>query len=274
MAIANMDQLVAAMTASSAQLLTWNKSSATSEGAGTYFDHFLNDGIPGTGATPADASLGGTTYTLASQGGIAFTAPSMGQTTYLLSFSASSTQQGSIYLTDRLWACSGLATGAGATTTVTGMTNISRYNSGVGAEIYYVCLVAPSAQTANMTMSVSYTNSDGTSGRTATVTLGAGTPPPTKNQMYPFSLQAGDKGVRSIQSVTNTSGSFTGGTHGLVVAKRLVAAHAAIASNGMLVDGLKLGLPQIANDACLNFISMSTSTASGYLNGTLLLIQG
>lgn len=273
MAISNMDQLVAAMS-SSPQTIAWNKTNATSEGSGTYFDHFLVAGVPGAGATPADASVGGTTYTLASQGGIAFTAPSGSNLTYTLSWSVSNTQAGSIYLYDRLWACSGLATGAGATTTISGMTNISRYSNGVGAEIYYVCLTAPSAQSANMTITVTYTNSDGVGSRTGTVVLSAGSPPPTANQAYPLSLQAGDKGIRSIQSVTNTSGSFTGGTHGLVVGKRIAGAHCAIACNGMLVDGLKLGLPQIPNDACLNFISVCSTTTTGYWAGTLTLVQG
>lgn len=274
MAIANMDQLVAAMTSSSAQNLPWNKSSAASEGAGTYFDHFAVAGIPAAGATPADASTGGTSYTSASQGGLAFTAPSGSDISYLLSISVSSTQQGSIYLYDRLWACSGLATGAGATTTITGMSNITRYNSGVGCEIWYVCLTAPSAQTANMTLTVSYTNSDGVSGRSGTVVLSGGFPPPTAGQCYPFSLQAGDKGVRSVQSVTNTSGSFTGGTHGLFVAKRLVCAHSAITTNGMLVDGLKLGLPQIDSSACLTFLSVCSTTVTGFWAGNINIVQG
>lgn len=274
MAIGTMDQLVAAMAASTSQTVTWHKTATTTEGAGTYFDHFLIGGMPGAGSTPAVAGSGGTTYTLASQGGIPFTAPLGGALTYALSWSVSSTQAGSIMLYDRLWGCSGLATGAGATTTVTGMSDITRYSGGVGASIWYVCLTAPSAQTANMTITVTYTNSDGVSGRTATVVLSAGTPPPTANQAYPFALQAGDKGVRSIQSVTNTSGSFTGGTHGLVVGKVIMTAHCAIGNNGMLLDGLKLGLPQIPDQACLNLMSLCSTTNTGYWAGTLTLVQG
>lgn len=273
MSISSMDQLVEAMTASTSQVLTWHKTAAATEGAGTYFDHHLVGGVPGAGSTPAAASSGGTTYTLASQGGLAFTAPTGGQLTYALCWSISSTQAGTMMLYDRLWACSGLATGAGGTTTVTGMTAITRYSGGVGAGIWYVCLTAPSAQTANMTISVTYTNSDGVSGRTATVVLSAGSPPPTANQAYPFALQSGDKGVQSIQSVTNTSGSFTGGTHGLMVGKVLAAAHCAIGNNGMMMDGLKMGLPQIPDTACLNFLSVCSTTNTGYWTGTLNLVQ-
>lgn len=274
MAISSMDQLVAAMTASTAQVLTWHKTAAVSEGAGTFFDHFLVAGLPGAGSTPANASAGGTSYTLASQGGVPFTPAIGSNVTYVLSWSLTCTQAGNIMLYDRLWACSGLATGAGASTTVTGMTDITRYSGGIGATIWYVCLTAPSAQTANMTLSVTYTNSDGVSGRTATVVLGAGSPPPTANQCYPFTLQAGDKGVKSIQSVTNTVGSFTGGSHGLLVAKVLMTAHCPIGNNGMVVDGMKMGLPELESTSVLNFISISSTTNTGYLAGTLTFIEG
>lgn len=274
MAISSMDGLVAAMTAATAQTLSWSKSSTAAEAAGTYSDLFLVAGNPGAGTTPANASAGGTSYAGTGDFGLVFTLPTGGALTYAVSWSVSSTLLGSLFLYDRLWACSGLATGAGATTTVTGMSNITRYNSGEGALIWYVCLSAPSAQTANMTMTVSYTNSDGVSGRTGTVVLSAGSPPPTANQCYPFSLQAGDRGVQSVQSVTNTVGSFTGGTHGLLVARNLMTAHCPVNSSGMLVDGLKLGLPQIDDNACLNFLCLNSTTATGYWTGTLTLVQG
>lgn len=274
MAIANMDQLVAAMTSSSAQNWPIQKSAQTSEGAGTYFDLFYTTGFPGAGSSPAAASAGGTSYTRLTEGALPFDAPSGGASTYLAAINIACTQSGNFYVVDRLWACSGLATGAGATTTVTGMSSITRYNSGVGCEIWYVCLTAPSAQTANMTLTVSYTNSDGVSGRSGTVVLSGGFPPPTAGQCYPFSLQAGDKGIQSVQTVTNTSGSFTGGTHGLLVARRLVSLPISTGVAGMAIDGLQSGLQQIETDACLNFIELCSSTNTGFMIGNIILIQG
>lgn len=273
MAIANMDQLVAAMTATSAQNIPWNKTSTTSEGTGTFFDLCQTTGVPGAMATPDAASSGGTSYTGSAAGGLPFTAPAVGETTYLQAFTASSSQPGTLYLTDRLWACRGLSGTLGATTTVTGMTNISRYSSGIGAEIWYWCITAPSSGGSG-TMTVSYTNSAGVSGRSCTITLGAGTPPPTTGQCYPGSLQAGDTGVQSIQSVTNTSTSFVGGSHGLFVAKRLLTAPTVTGLPGVALDGLRTGLQQVETDACLNFLLLCSSTLTGYWNGTILLIQG
>lgn len=273
MAISNMDELVAAMTAATAQNLPWNKSSTTGEGAGTFFDLSQTAGVPGAMLTPDAASGGGTSYTGSAAGGLPFTEPSVGQTTYLLAMTASTTVAGTLYMTDRLWACRGLSTTAGATTTVSGMSSITRYSGGVGAEIWYWCITAPSAGGSG-TMTVSYTNSAGVSGRTCTITLGAGSPPPTAGQCYPGSLQAGDTGVQSIQSVTNTSTSFTGGSHGLVVAKRLITAPVVTSAPGATLDGLRTGLQQIDTGACLNFVLLCSSAVTGYWSGSVHLIQG
>lgn len=274
MAISNMDGLVAAMTASTAQNIPWNKTGTSTEGAGTFLDMSQVAGIPSAIATAAAASVGGTSYSGSSAGGLPFVAPSGSNTLYLSSYNATSSVPGSIYLTDRLWACSGLSTTLGATTNVTGMSNITRYNSGVGAEIWHQTISAPGAGTGSGIMTISYTNSAGVSGRTATITLGAGSPPPSAGQCYPATLQAGDTGVRSIESATNTSLTFTGGSHGLFVARRLLTTPITINSPGATVDGLGTGLQQIDPNACINFILLCSQTLSGYWAGNVLLIEG
>lgn len=275
MAIGSMDELVAAMTAATAQNISWNKSAAATEAAGTFFDMCQTPGIPGAMATPDAASSGGTSYTGSAAGGLPFTAPTGGDTTYLLAFNATcGSTPSNIYMIDRLWACRGLSIALGATTAVTGMTNISRYNGGVGAEIWYWCIT--NSTFAAGTMTVTYTNSDGVSGRTCTIPIAPNATSPLSNgQCYVGSLQAGDTGVRSVQSVTNTSCSFgAGGSHGLFVAKRLVTGPMTINSPGIAIDGLRTGLQQIDTDACLNFIMLCSTNASGYWAGNLILVQG
>jgi hypothetical protein len=274
MAISSMDTLVAAMTASTAQVLTWHKSAITADAAGTYSDLFFAAGNPGAGQVPAAASVGGTSYSGTADAGLVFTPPIGGQLTYVLSWSVGNSLTGTVMLYDRLWACSGLATGAGATTTITGMTPVTRYNGGEGALLWYVCFVAPGAQPSGLTITASYTNSDGVSGRTGSIVMSAGAPPVAQYQAYPFTLQAGDKGVQSVQSVTNSVAAFTGGSHGLMICKTLMSAPCPIGSNGILVDGLKMGLPQIDDDASLNFMMLAGSANTGYWTGTITLVQG
>lgn len=270
MAISSMDQLVAAMTAATAQNLTYCKMSGAAKASGAFFDHFFNSGIPGPGNTPDAASSGGISLTRTSIGAMPFTAPTGGNITYLAGLNISSTQAGSLYLFDRLWSCRGLSTTLSATTAVTGMTSITRYDNGVGAEIWYTCLTAPSAGGTG-TMTVSYTNSDGVSGRSSTITL---TGVQTQYQCFQGTLQDNDKGVRSIQSVTNTSVSFTGGSHGLFVARRLATCPIASAVSGMCLDGLQTGLQQIDTDACLSWVGLCSGTNTGAVIGNLQLVQG
>lgn len=274
MAISSMDQLVAAMTAATAQNITWNKTAAPAEAVGTFFDLCQTPGIPGAMATPDAASSGGTSYTGSAAGGLPFTAPTGGQSTYLAAFNATSASPASIYMIDRLWACRGLSITLGATTTVTGMSNITRYSSGVGAEIWYWCITGGTFSAGTMT--ITYTNSAGVAGRTCTVAIAPGSASPlTTGQCYVGSLQAGDTGVRSVQSVTNTSCSFgAGSSHGLFVAKRIITAPMTINSPGTSLDALRTGLQQIDTDACLNFITLCSSSTSPYWAGNVLLVQG
>lgn len=270
MAINNMNELVNAMT-TSLQNIPWSKTSAATEGTGTFFDFSQTTGVPGAIATPDAASSGGTSYTSATAGALPFTAPVGGQTTYLLNFNATSTVAGSLYLVDRLWACRNLTGTLGATTAVVGMSDITRYNSGVGAEIWFWA-IAGGAYTAG-DITVSYTNSAGVSGRTCTINIGTGSATPfTAGQCFVGGLQAGDTGVRSVQSVTNTSASFSSG--GLIIARRLVTAPSANNCVGVSMDGLRTGLQQIDSNACLGMILLCTTTITGYWTGNIQLVQG
>lgn len=270
MAISSMDQLVAAMTAATAQNLTYAKVSAASKATGTYFDHFFNSGIPGPAVTPDAASSGGNSYNSATIGAMPFAAPAGAADTYLAGLGISCTQPASLYLMDRLWGCRGLSGTLSATTSVTGMTPITRYSGGVGCEIWYTCLTAPSGGgTGNMT--VTYTNSAGVSGRTCTIAL---TGVQTQYQCFQGTLQDNDKGVQSIQSVTNTSVSFTGGSHGLFIVRRLATCPIAASVAGMGLDGLQTGLQTIDDNACLSWVQLCSTTNTGAVIGNLILVQG
>ena len=104
---------------------------------------------------------------------------------------------------------------------------LTRYTSGQGV---MMMAVSQSASSAVGTFTVSYTNQDGTAGRTSDVTYtkvvsGGGTLVSSTNNAVtgsqPFiQLQAGDTGVRSIQSVTFSAAG--GGLMALVLVKPLM----------------------------------------------------
>lgn len=108
--------------------------------------------------------------------------------------------------------------------------SLTRYTSGHGV---MMMAVSQSASSAVGTFTVSYTNQDGTAGRTSSTTYtkvvsGGGTLVSSTNNAVtgsqPFiELQAGDTGVRSVQSVTFSAAG--GGLMAIVLVKPLMHFH-------------------------------------------------
>lgn len=154
--------------------------------------------------------------------------------------------------------------------------SISRYTSGEGVQAYFV-VAAP--MTGNGTVTVTYTNSDGTANRTTTFgitfsgtigtivnnsdsTLVAGAAAPF------IPLANGDKGIRSIQRVT-CNASMGGFCH-VVLAKPL-ATHLIREQNTeaeTVFFTSKANCVQIQSGAYLNFIALNnTATTFAPLRG-------
>lgn len=161
--------------------------------------------------------------------------------------------------------------------TLTNVSTLTRYTDGAGVRAMAVCVAA---HTGGQTFSINYTNSDGVAGRvspnckmstqsvngtiitSATATLGA-------NGIF-IPLQAGDSGIRSIQSVTMNGvdvGLFT-----LVLVKPIAQLSIRGIDAPVEVDYFKdfSNLPEIKDDAYLNMICMpggniTGSTIMGYI---------
>ncbi len=115
------------------------------------------------------------------------------------------------------------------------------------------------AFTGAFTVSVGYTNQDGTTGRsTGAVTLATD---PIVGRMIRIPLQAADSGIMQINSVTGTVASA--GTFNLRVLKRLWIGHTPVAYYGDLDDPLKTGLPRLSADSALFVIASPASTLVG-----------
>lgn len=118
---------------------------------------------------------------------------------------------------DALWVNSGLVV---TTTTAQAITmptlparDINGTTNGEGCMIAMLFTAAATNAGVITNTTVSYTNSDGTAGRTATLSAIVGSQIPATpviGTLIWFNLQAGDKGVRSIQSVTLGTSLVTG----------------------------------------------------------------
>ena len=159
----------------------------------------------------------------------------------------------SIWLVDRLWHNSGIVVTTTGAQTINSVTLPARdLNASTNGDGVYAALEASvSTNTLNTNINISYTNSAGTAGRTGTIedwpaTSGTG-------RFAVFSLQAGDVGVRSIETITLGT-SLGAGTVHLVLFRPLCilpAGKAAASSGGRAYDALRLGLPQIFDDTAL-----------------------
>lgn len=159
---------------------------------------------------------------------------------------------------------------------------LPRYADGVGVRIVLI-VTAPMALTAPLT--ISYTNSDGVSGRTVTKNVipgtaigvcATGTDPSLggAGQANPFwPLADGDKGVRQIDSVT-----FGAGAGGFICAALVKPlASISILENNIPVEKMfgfeQQKPPEIKDGAYLNLLIQRGNTGVGNYRGEMIFIN-
>lgn len=157
---------------------------------------------------------------------------------------------------------------------------LPRYEDGEGVRAMLVLTNPPSAPS-NLTFTASYTNQDGTSGRTASGSFGSGTVTGTIGttdrtktgaSASPFLLLAGaDTGIRSVDSFSMVSGTDVG-LFALVLVKPLAYLTLRGIDAPVEIDYLTdfPSLPRIVDGAYLNFtVCPSGSLAATPIHGTL-----
>ena len=235
-------------------------------------------GNPGAGAAAANTA-GGVIPTNATAGALSHTNPS-GLNAYLLDWLAvSSTQAGTLLLCDRLLHIQGNSGGTAIDETLTTSQTINSTTlpsrcptSGAddapstnGYGIYAGVEVVTATGAGTPTLTLGYTNSAGTAGRTATNT-DATVASSIAGTFYRIGLQAGDVGVRSIQTYQQ-SATWTSGQLNLVL-YRVIKAVALSASNvPTMLDWISGGGPRIYDNSCLFFIYIPSGTASTLISG-------
>jgi hypothetical protein len=167
--------------------------------------------------------------------------------------------------------------GLNATLTTPQTTNLptaalTRYTSGEGvmAGIVVYTIIGTTATT----VTISYTNSAGVSGRTSTATTFGGSFYREAGLLIPIPLQAGDTGIRSIESVTVTATTGTAGNFGVCLYKPLAMISLESATGAMPLDSVSTGciigsLCEIHPDACLTFSAVTVVNFG--ITGALIL---
>lgn len=191
----------------------------------------------------------------------------------------SSAQLGLLFLCDRLWECGANASGSAlsptstSAQTITSATWPARDENGStnGQGVYIGFENAAAMGTVTNTVSISYTNSGGTSGHTgSTVAISNG----GKGGFYAINVQSGDIGVQSVQSMTLSASMVTGSP--ALVAFRVIAAMELI-SIGIpnSLDALTAVLPRCYNGTVPFILNIGSSGPSSYMSlGSIQFTQG
>lgn len=273
MAYATYKELIEAEEAGKSCTYSWRKVPGVTVTQGIWYDLSIVPGLPAPqyyAATPMTA----TTLSYSTDRGL-FHGYAPGK--FLRETTVIGTQNNSIpmnmILLDYLMFYPFVDEGTTDVQTMTNVNTLPRYTDGEGVKIM---LVTQGARAGAPYVSVSYTNQDGVSGRTTplqrmnnevyngAIATSNRAVPDTAN---PFlTLQSGDTGVRSVQSVTMNSADV--GIFAVVLVKPIAQTiHRELASPSQKDYLLQSGvMPEIKDDAYLNWIVCP----NGIFNATIL----
>lgn len=261
-------------------LVTVKDGGGAANGSGQYVTNWYGAGFP-VAATANTSGLSGAALTANVTGQYPFNNPTSGNT-YLASTrmcldnAPFSTAISSKMFVDRLWHNSGIDATSTSAQTINSVTWPARDVDGStnGKGVYIALEVSSTMGNAYPSVTLSYTNSDGTSGRTASNALGGRVNAPV-GMIFPFELQAGDVGVRSIQSIT-FGASWLSGTIHLIAYRPIVMFGLDLASyRSVSDDALTMAMPRLFDNTVLQLFSFANtngSTGNGKL--TLTYTQG
>jgi len=178
---------------------------------------------------------------------------------------------------DVLWVNSGIVI---TTTTLQAIASpvfpardINGSTNGEGLMIGIMCTAAVGLAAVASNATVTYTNSDGVAGRTATLSaiIGSQAPAtPVIGTIIWFNLQAGDKGVRSIQGITLGT-SWVSGTISLFVARDIGSVGTQVANIPSPPKKLSEPGVRLFNGTCLLHCILASAATATFFNAELTI---
>lgn len=228
-------------------------------------------GVPGAMAAPAPGIAGAALTSYAGQIPI----PAASGNTHLARFSGVSSAQGGILmLCDRLWHNSGIVVTTTTAQTVNSVAWPARDKNGStnGVGVYIGLEISAATGAGAATPTISYTDESNNAGSTGSmqVTYAASS---STGTFYPFTLAAGDTGVRSIQSVT-LGVSMTSGSVSLVAYRPLATIELTAAGLPTAIDALTSGMPRLYDTSVPFLLYIPQTTTTSLLTGSVVYTQG
>jgi hypothetical protein len=242
--------------------------------AATAFSVWDVAGNPGAGTLAVGNTTTGVVPTDATAGAPLINAFGGGATGYLAAAQYRNSVASGCVLYDRLWHAGAVSMTALATTTFSSQPSYAgRLPNGTDYGNLEILLEINTAVSATATnVSVAYTKEDGTTGRTtgASASLSGF----TNKRIVMLPLQAGDKGVQKIESVTVGGTVATTGTFNVVVARRLAEFDVRVVNGADLQAWDALGAPQVFDTSCFWPVIIPDATSTGFVTLGFSVING
>lgn len=273
-AVKNDVQLINALQAAKS-LRDLMKPSATAEGAGTYHSLWKVAGNPAAGANPPLFSVGaGYIPTKDTVGAFGIVNAAVNGDLSILKLAPTFATPGTLFVYDRLWACSGFNTTLTSDQAVvtpgalpTGRDPLNGLDVIPFLEIY----TAPGATAATWTL----TGTDGLGNTNRTWTYSHPANAETIGQMVPFfpggATPAAVMGCRQVTKLNCSISSGTAGDVGITLMRRLARSCVPVANLSQVLDGLTIGLPTVYNDACVALMVLCSTTSTGIIDAELVI---
>jgi len=262
-----------ATTVIDGKTLNFLKVGATAEAAGQFHMYHDRAGLPGAW-TPGTPGVNGQTRScnttaIASAAGAPYLPDPSSGNYYLTSASAGVSVASMPFMIDLLWYNTGLVVTTTTAQALSSGTPPARDQEGAAlGEGVFAALLVTTATTngsAVTTITISYTDSDGNASNTATMpsfpaTAALGT-------FVPFLLATGDRGVRSIESITLGT-TLTAGAVSLVLFRPIFNVPSPVANVGgtiSAINALPAGI-KLWNGSCLWLGYLATATTANTMS--------
>jgi hypothetical protein len=266
MAITTLDGVIAGMRPPESIY----KTGVAMEAIGQHHSHWYSTGRPGAGSAPAPG-INGAAQVSPVQGQIPHLDPVSGNA-YLARFAASMSVAGQLLLCDRLWANSGLNLTITTLQSITPAALPARDRDGLtdGKDVLAALEWSAAGGAGTPVVTLTYTDSDGNTGRTTTFT---GLTTPNAGTFFLWPLAAGDLGVRAVTGYQQNA-TWTSGTAHIVLFRILAVLECTSANIGGFVDAVTGGMPRIYDDSVPFLVQIPSAVTATNITGQYIETQG
>lgn len=200
--------------------------------------------------------------------------PDASNTTYIKAVNVSTATAGIFMICDLLWHNSGLSLTSTTSQTINSVAFAARDNneSANGDGVIAALFVTGSTGSGTPVLSLGYTNQDGTAGRSSNA-VSVSLSSTVAGASYFFGMQAGDTGIRSIQSYQQ-SATWTSGTAHLAAFRPILTVPVYSSVKRYYADITENGLVKIFNSSVLFGLFFSSNGNISGINATIEYTQG